>query len=35
MQIFGDSNITHLQDTAWVDPGAEAHDEEMVISHPT
>ena len=26
MQIFGDSNITHLQDTAWVDPGAEAHD---------
>jgi sulfatase modifying factor 1 len=26
MQIFGDANITHLQDTAWVDPGVEAHD---------
>ena len=25
-QIFGDANITHLQDTAWVDPGVEAHD---------
>jgi formylglycine-generating enzyme required for sulfatase activity len=26
MQIFGDANITHLQDTAWVDSGVEAHD---------
>ena len=26
MQIFGDANITHLQDTAWVDPEVEAHD---------
>jgi formylglycine-generating enzyme required for sulfatase activity len=26
MQIFGDANITHLKDTAWVDPGVEAHD---------
>jgi formylglycine-generating enzyme required for sulfatase activity/uncharacterized protein YjbI with pentapeptide repeats len=26
MQIFGDANITHLQDTPWVDPGVEAHD---------
>ena len=26
MSIFGDANITHLQDTAWVDPGVEAHD---------
>ena len=26
MQIFGDANITHLQGTAWVDPGVEAHD---------
>ena len=26
MQILGDANITHLQDTAWVDPGVEAHD---------
>jgi len=26
MQIFGDANITHFKDTAWVDPGVEAHD---------
>ena len=26
MQIFGDANTTHLQNTAWVDPGVEAHD---------
>ena len=26
LQILGDANITHLQDTAWVDPGVEAHD---------
>ena len=26
MSILGDANITHLQDTAWVDPGVEAHD---------
>ena len=26
MSILGDANITQLQDTAWVDPGVEAHD---------
>ena len=24
--MSGENNVTHLQDTAWVDPGVEAHD---------